>query len=183
MEPEITCLDEVSWQHDDFTDDDISVGTVVSVHNEECWPDQTFGVAHRVIDKVIRQGVVHYRLQGDNNPGFDDCWHTLANIELISVEIHKNARPWNAPLRDKVNEVQSNFYQLRSRYCAWNSSQNAWGCWDNLEEVQAASWQSWCWTEAASRARYRYREAPLEPTEMPGECHIGRWTWDIGTNE
>ena len=180
MEPKITCLDEATWWNTGFNDDDIHIGSVVSVRNEECWPEQDANVAHRVIDKVTREGVVSYRLQGDNASGFDDCWHSLANIHQVAVEIYTDQHPLNAPLRDKVNAAQAAYEQLRARYCRYNSGTGSFGCSpEGFEETLAAYWQDYCWTEAARQSRYFHGVGPTKPINMPSDCHKNGWTWTL----
>lgn len=110
MEPKITCLDEATWIYD-FQPEDIVVGATIA-YAPACWrdqddPDIDRGVAHRVMEIEIRDGVHYYWPKGDNNREADGCWVPHTDVRGYISELHKNARPENAELRGYVNEARA----------------------------------------------------------------------------
>ncbi len=93
MEPAITCLDLVYAWRGEVRMDDLSVGLVVGASNPGGTP-----YWHRIIG--LRDGEV--LTHGDGQ--FDaDGWVSIDRIIGYVVEVEKNARPYNAELRDYVN--------------------------------------------------------------------------------
>ena len=116
MEPVITCLDEATWIHD-FEPEAIVVGATIA-YSPACWEDrddpEIRGVAHRVMNIEIRDGVHHYWTKGDNNPEADGCWIPYTDVRGYISEIHRNARPENAQLRQHVNDARADFVEARA---------------------------------------------------------------------
>ena len=96
MEPALTCLDEVTWLRWPPTDDYIEVGDIIDVDTPHC------SAAHRIIRTASSARGLVYQLKADVSLVPDACWVSLSDIQLVAVEIHKNVRPWNAPLRDRI---------------------------------------------------------------------------------
>ena len=123
MEPAVTCLDEATWL-EDFRPEDITVGATIAFHPGCGGDDSGRGTAHRVEAIEVVNGVHRYWPKGDNNLEADGCWIPEQNVRGYIVEIHRNARPENAELREQVNaaidawkEAITAYYALYDRYC------------------------------------------------------------------
>ena len=136
MEPAITCLDEATWLTD-FRPEDIVVGTTIAF-SPACNGDRR-GVAHRVIDIEVRNGTYYYWPKGDNNRLPDGCWVPETNVDRYIIEIHRDVRPENAELRQKVNSAVSELYRLQD---AGNSN------------VRRAYERALCWVNVARQSQY-----------------------------
>ena len=127
MEPVITCLDEATWLHD-FDPADIVVGTTIAFQ-PGCWESDR-GIAHRVMDIDVRDGMRYFWPKGDAADEADGCWVPETNVRGYIVEIHKNVNPENAELRDAVlsaketyEEAMDAYDALRDRYCTRGAAQ------------------------------------------------------------
>ena len=136
MEPVITCLDEATWLTD-FRPEDIVVGTTIAF-SPACWGDQR-GVAHRVIDIEVRNGTYYYWPKGDNNRAPDGCWVPETNVRRYITQIHRDVRPENAELRQKVNSAVSEYRRLRD---------------GGGSNVRRAYDKARCWVDVAKQSEY-----------------------------
>lgn len=156
MEPTITCLDEATWAPPD-TPERIVVGTTISF-DPSCWEDAPNGIgtAHRVIDIKIENGETFYWPKGDSNREADGCWVPFSNVDRYIVELHKDVRPENRWLRDKVNAARAARYEARDKR---DAARAAW------EQVKAE------YHEAIER----YCGAGVRP----GDCRLPSPDYDI----
>ena len=183
MEPAITCLDRATWL-ENVRPEDIVVGAVVSWRTfEDC------GVAvHRVVDVKVEDGTYYYLTKGDANLEPDGCWIPDTHIDGYVLELSKNAEPWNAELRDRVNEAAAlseaaneEYYRTLDEhgdYCArWSTvaGECALPDDDKLDQEQRlfdrveVAYQNAialydyhsCWLKAALNATHRDGAAPL----------------------
>ncbi len=117
MEPAITCLDEATHLHN-FQPEDIVVGAVISFRpKEECeLKDHSGVVVHRVEDIKVEDGEHFYWTKGDNNKAPDNCWIPQGNVVSYITELHKDARPEKADLRNLVNKSQELLAGAQERY-------------------------------------------------------------------
>lgn len=136
MEPAITCLDEATWLTD-FRPEDIVVGTTIAF-SPACNGDRR-GVAHRVIDIEVQNGTYYYWPKGDNNRVPDGCWVPETNVDRYIIEIHRDVRPENAELRQKVNSAVSEFYRLQDA---------------GSSNVRRAYEKALCWVNVARESQY-----------------------------
>ncbi len=172
MEPVLTCLDEVTWLQD-FDPADIVVGSTIGFY-PACWESDR-GIAHRVMDIDVRDGVRYFWPKGDANPEPDGCWVPETNVRGYIVEIHKNVNPENAELREAVLSAKGTYeqaldayYALRDRYCARNAVQctvprSVYGQILQLHQdaVRALSLYR-CWSKNARDSEY--------PGHIPYDC-------------
>ena len=106
MEPAITCLDTATWQME-FDESDVDVGTIISFSSDACWEDRTGRhTVHRVYEINDFSTPTTYLPKGDADT-ITDCWITIDDIRGIVLEVHKNTRTANAPLRDAVREAKA----------------------------------------------------------------------------
>lgn len=104
MEPKITCLDTATWL-DNFTPEDIVVGTVISFEPVEQCDLDSDSVAHRVMDIKHEDGGYYFWPKGDANDEPDGCWIPEENVSAYIIELQKNVNPQNENLRNSVNEA------------------------------------------------------------------------------
>ena len=114
MEPTITCLDEATWLPN-VRPEDIAVGTTITF-DPSCREDDANGrgTAHRVIDIRVEGGIYYYWPKGDGNHEPDGCWVPHTNVEGYVIEIHKDVRPANAVLRERVNAASATYDTART---------------------------------------------------------------------
>ena len=172
MEPALTCLDEVTWLYD-FDPADIVVGTTIAFY-PACWESDR-GIAHRVMDIDVRDGVHYFWPKGDNNREPDGCWVPETDVRGYIVEIHKNVRPENADLRNAVLSAKSTYeealdayFALRDRYCAREAVQctvpnSVYGQILQLRQDALRAYSLYlCWNKNAQDSEY--------PGHIPHEC-------------
>ena len=176
MEPTITCLDRATFLTN-FRPEDIVVGTTISF-NPNCWEDGASGrrTAHRVADIELRGGIYHYWPKGDASDEPDGCWIPQTSVRGYIIEIHKNAVPENAELRDQVNAARAAFVAAREAYRdlleGYCGSRDPDGCYldprpyaevDEAYERALEAQEHWrCWYENAGKSEY--------PGHIPHEC-------------
>ena len=116
MEPTITCLDEATWVRH-VRPEDITVGATIT-YDPDCSEEHGDGIgrAHRVVDIKFEDGQHWYWPQGDANEEPDGCWVPAGNIRGYIIEIHRNAVPENAPLRDIVNAARADYEAAANAY-------------------------------------------------------------------
>ena len=174
MEPKLTCLDEVTWLLD-FAPADIVVGTTISYY-PSCHGD--WGVAHRVMDIVTRNGTHYFWTKGDNNLEADGCWIPDHNVDAYIIAIHKNVNMENTHLRNLVNgawnavfNASANYDERRAEYCgtADNSTCSTWithaqaSELNRLLDVWDRAYDHWeCWYQNALDSEY--------PGHIPYSC-------------
>ena len=114
MEPTITCLDEATWLRD-FRPEDIAIGATIAF-KPNCWEDDedARGAAHRVMDIRVEEGIHYYWPRGDGAREPDGCWVPHTNVRGYIIEIHKDVRPANAELRERVNAAKATYYTART---------------------------------------------------------------------
>ena len=174
MEPKITCLDEATFL-DNPRPEEITVGTVIDFASNHCWEDASDDAltAHRVINIKAENGVYHYLPRGDANEE-PDCWVPFDRINGYIIEIHKDVRPENAGLRQKVNEAEEKFdeaeavyYELRDKHCPSRPLVCTLPSPDYerlvaLRERRNKAWEYYdCWHESARNAIYQKGTPPL----------------------
>ncbi len=176
MEPTITCLDRATFLTN-FRPEDIVVGATISF-NPNCWEDGASGrrTAHRVADIELRGGIYHYWPKGDASDEPDGCWIPQTSVRGYIIEIHKNAVPENAELRDQVNAARAAFVAAREAYRdlleGYCGSRDPDGCYldprpyaevDEAYERALEAQEHWrCWYENAGKSEY--------PGHIPHEC-------------
>ena len=176
MEPTITCLDRATFLTN-FRPEDIVVGATISF-NPNCWEDGASGrgAAHRVADIELRGGIYHYWPKGDASDEPDGCWIPQTSVRGYIIEIHKNAVPENAELRDQVNAARAAFVAAREAYRdlleGYCGSRDPDGCYldprpyaevDEAYERALEAQEHWrCWYENAGKSEY--------PGHIPHEC-------------
>ena len=185
MEPKLTCLDEATWVRNPRPEE-ITVGTTIHF-TPSCWPeeDDTYsdGIAHRVMDVKIENGVYSYWPKGDANREADGCWVPFDHVQGYIVEIHKGVHPQNAALRNSVNRAarleaearsaseaaREEYYSIIEQYCGpsvdpgdcslpspqYDIAIRAHQAWvDAYEEWEQYSAYNRCWVDSASSALY-----------------------------
>ena len=127
MEPTLTCLDERSWLMD-FRSEDIVVGTII-IFNPNCWEDEADDrwTSHRVKEIEVRDGVRYYWPKGDGNREADGCWVPEHHVRGYLIEVHKNARPENATLRNNVKAAKAAYLAAMDDY---RDLREFYGCYD-----------------------------------------------------
>ena len=176
MEPTITCLDRATFLTN-FRPEDIVVGATISF-NPNCWEDGASGrgAAHRVADIELRGGIYHYWPKGDASDEPDGCWIPQTSVRGYIIEIHKNAVPENAELRDQVNAARAAFVAAREAYRdlleGYCGSRDPDWCYldprpyaevDEAYERTLEAQKHWrCWYENAGKSEY--------PGHIPHEC-------------
>ena len=122
MEPVLTCLDTATWAQP-LGAEDIVVGSTISFPSVSCWPDETDSrfVSHRVMDIRVIDGVAHYWPKGDGNTEADGCWVLHTAVDGYIIAIHKDTRPANKGLRNRVNSSEARYVAARdARVAAWS---------------------------------------------------------------
>ena len=131
MEPKITCLDEATYLENPRPEE-IAVGATI-YFNPSCWEDEggpdSRGAVHRVMDIKVENGTFFYWPKGDANEEADGCWVPFDHVQGYIIEIHKDVRPENAKLRDRVNDASKKEAE------AWAALQAAE---ERLDELRAA---------------------------------------------
>ena len=176
MEPTITCLDRATFLTN-FRPEDIVVGATISF-DPSCWEDGASGrrTAHRVADIELRGGIYHYWPKGDASDEPDGCWIPQTSVRGYIIEIHKNAVPENAELRDQVNAARAAFVAAREAYRdlleGYCGSRDPDWCYldprpyaevgEAYERALEAQEHWRCWYENAGKSEY--------PGHIPHEC-------------
>ena len=176
MEPTITCLDRATFLTN-FRPEDIVVGATISF-DPNCWEDGASArrTAHRVADIELRGGIYNYWPKGDASDEPDGCWIPQTSVRGYIIEIHKNAVPENAELRDQVNAARAAFVAAREAYRdlleGYCGSRDPDGCYldprpyaevDEAYERALEAQEHWrCWYENAGKSEY--------PGHIPHEC-------------
>ena len=116
MEPTVTCLDEATWLRD-FRPEDVAVGALIAF-NPGCGEDEPDHrwTSHRVAAIDVRDGVHYYWPVGDGNPEPDGCWIPESSVRGYMIELHRNARPENAALRDHVLGARTAYRAARDAF-------------------------------------------------------------------
>ena len=116
MEPNLTCLDTVTWLSN-YRPEDIIVGSTISF-NPNCWEEQANGIgaAHRVLDIKVEDGIYYYWPKGDGNEVPDGCWVPHTAVDGYIIALHQNTRPENAQLRDAVNAAKAEYIVAETAY-------------------------------------------------------------------
>ena len=197
MEPKITCLDEATWI-DNPRPGEIVIGAVISF-SPGCGDngEKPGYIAHRVIDIKVENEVYSYWPKGDASDEPDNCWVPFANVRAYIVEIHKDARPENAELRDSVKDARAKvdeawveyhaaeeaYFAIIERYCGvgvnprdcelpspqYEIAISAHGDLEYaLEVLEGRNEHYGCWLESAATAIYREGgESPLYKLCVP----------------
>ena len=168
MEPKLTCLDEVTWL-DNFRPSDIVVGTLISfTTTEDCDGGAGVGIAHRVMDIKVEDGIHYFWPAGDANDEPDGCWIPEGKVRAYMVDVEKGAHPQNADLRNKVNSAtramitaETRYKETHWRYCGVEPGtpcdtsdgrfQELLGLYQRF--VDAIDYSN-CWLESAANAIY-----------------------------
>ena len=124
MEPKITCLDSATWLRN-FNPEDVTVGSVIIFTPT---PECEIGLgttSHRVLEIREVEGTYYYYWpKGDANADADGCWISDANVYGYMTELHKNTRPENGDLRNRVNAAISHRDETLSKYKAAEEAYN-----------------------------------------------------------
>ena len=131
MEPKLTCLDETVTLTN-FQPEDIVVGSIIVFNpTAECNLRLGGRTLHRVMDVKVEDGTYYYWPQGDNNPEPDGCWIPDSNVLSYLIDIHKDVRPENAELRQKVLDAFAEWDAAEVAYNkAWQDYEDYCDQWD-----------------------------------------------------
>ncbi len=89
MRPTITCRDSATATRD-FTASQVSVGSIAVFSPSSCSAMRGGrGIAHRVIEKELRDGTWYFRFQGDANTNPDPCWFPFSAINYLILQVNK----------------------------------------------------------------------------------------------
>ena len=172
MEPVITCLDEATYLAD-FDAANIVVGATIAFDGAACGGDG-ISIAHRVRGMKEIGGIYYFYPKGDASRVDDGCWVPHTDVHGYIIAIHRNVRPENAKLRNRVNaaeaasvDAEAAYHEVLERYCG---SVNATTCPSEGYHLAkaayrryAAAWDHWvCWYSVAVESEY--------PGHIPREC-------------
>ena len=115
MEPKLTCLDEATMLTN-FRPEDIVVGSVISFKPTDECNLESDAVTHRVMEIKVEDGVHYYWPKGDANSEPDGCWIPDSNVLDYMIEVHKDARPENAELRQDVLDAFARWDEGKVKY-------------------------------------------------------------------
>ena len=180
MYPAITCMDEGTWLRN-FNPEDIVIGATI-VFDPICWEDWEEqwprGIAHRVKEIKVEDGIYYFWPRGDNNREDDGCWVPEDNVSRYLTGLVKDVRPENAHLQSQVLDsrvawllAEETYENLLLTYCGHTDASNC-SLYGNEYDVVIDAYYKMrdayrlyeCWVQSAKDSNY--------PGHIPNSCAL-----------